>query len=923
MLIRDTSPRRRWFAVVLLGGLVLGLWAAEHWRWRPVEAKRTTAAPPVPAAVDAGGPLPLLEVAIADADWAILAAHRERAMAAGVLEQDDAAVVPVALRRGEETATGRARLKGDWLDHVDTDQWSLRFELDRPLHGMRRFSIQHPKTRGFVMEWLVMQAATRLGVIAPRVEFVAASIRGGPQAVWYLEEHPAKELLEARGRRDGPIVRFDETGMWGTMLQYGVGPAGGVPAAVARTTGLLAADVQAFGEPRLLAAEDWNRRLHRAIDQARALQELVAGGAGAPERLHGLQALLELDGRTIDDLFVPEKLGRWLALLTFFQGFHGLGWHQLRFHHDPLTDRLEPIVFDTGAGLLVPQSQLVMLHPDVAWFYRSPRVMLAAHEQLGRMTAPGWAEQLANDLRPELLRVTAAMQASGLRVEGFDTQKLIDVVFREQAESVVKRAHDLAAVLRPRFAASFAAELAEVDLADGGPTRVVDVRAWSRTEMPVVVRGFRLANGIEVPAAQAIVGLAGLPDSAAHVVRLPDGAVLLPTDGSVVLLRFLPDRRLAGLSEIAAIKSAIRRSSEGKPLPAVDVAVVYRTAAESEDRSEPLWLRARLPDGDPRQGRPPGPTLAQALARHAFLVYDGPTDRLLVPAGRHPVGEDLLLPEDRALHLLPGAELVLAPGVVLVAGAVQALGTAAQPIRIVAADPLRGCEGVLVLGAAGPSKLSFVEFRGATEIHRGAWITTGGVTFVGAPVEMNDCRIEDAKGEDALNLVHVRIRLERCTFARSKSDELDGDFVTGQVIDCRFEDSGADGLDVSGSSLDVRGCHFERIGDKALSIGEGSDIEAHDCVVVSASIAVASKDRSSARIDGLRVGTMENYVATCYVKKPEFGPSTMVVTGLRYEGPGAARHLAMTGCSLTIDGVVVPTQPVDVEALYRQGILGK
>jgi hypothetical protein len=915
MLIRDDTRRPRLGAAAALAGLA-AVWLLALVDWR--------AAPrmPPPAAGGPASPLRELAIAFAPADRAVLAAQRERALATGVLAQDDAAMVPVVVRCGAETAAGRARLKGDWLDHVDSEQWSLRFELDTPLLGMRRFSIQHPKTRGFLGEWLVMRCAQRLGVMAPRVQFVVASVDGGPRRVWYLEEHPAKELIEACGRRDGPIVRFDESGMWGTIAQYGASIAA-VPLPLVRTLGPWSPPIAAYGEDKLASIDGWNRRLHRAVEQLRGLRGAWSTEQPARERLRAAQAIVQLDGRTVDDLFASEKVGRWLALLTFFQGFHGLGWHQLRFHHDPVADRLEPIVFDTGSELLTTSPQLAVLSPDVAWFRRSARVQVAAHAALGAMTTPQWAAETAAALQPDVDAVVAAMKEFGVdggRVDGVDTGQLIDALFAAPLARLPERAQQLGALLRPRHAASFAADLVAVPLPDA--PHAVEVRAWSRTEMPVLVQGFRLANGTEVPAASALVGIDGVPGSASLVATLDGGAVLLPDDGTTVVFRFLPDRRMTGLGEVELIKAAIRSGVTGRTDP-LQVAVVTRLAADPSERVEPLQLRPRAADVDPRAGRPTGPPLAEALARHPFLVHDVVTDRLLVPAGVHAVAGDVLLPEDRALHLLAGAELVLPPDAVLVAGALRTEGTIAAPVRIRAADLQRGFAGVVVLGSAGPSTLAFTDFRGAREIARGAWTTTGGVTFVGAPATFTDCRFEDALGEDALNLIHVRFRLERCTFARSHSDQYDGDFVTGDVVDCRFEDSGADGLDVSGALVTVRGCTFERIGDKGMSIGEGSTVHATDNHVVSASIAVASKDRSDARIERLRVGGVQHYVAACFVKKPQFGAATMVVSGLHWEGAGPARHVAQTGCSLTVDGAAIATEPIDVEASYRAGVLGK
>ena len=162
-----------------------------------------------------------------------------------------------------------------------------------------------------------------------------------------------------------------------------------------------------------------------------------------------------------------------------------------------------------------------------------------------------------------------------------------------------------------------------------------------------------------------------------------------------------------------------------------------------------------------------------------------------------------------------------------------------------------------------------------------------------------------------------------CTFDGGVSDLLDGDFVNGTVIGCKFLNSDSDALDVSGSVLKVERCHFARIGDKALSIGEGSRVEASDCHVESAMIAASSKDRSTVSIDRLKVDEVERFVAVAYIKKPQFGPASITVNGLTWGGAAEPAFLVQTSCAMQIDGRDIPTQDLDVKALYEQKILGK
>lgn len=927
MLIHGNRPSRvaSWPLPVaaLVAGLGLGalltpgLWPAQapQGQTAPPSSAPPPTSPLLPPPRASSGELQRLDVEVTPEHWQILADHRQKAIADKFLFADPKAVVPVTLRLGSETARGTARLKGDWLDHLDTEQWSLRFDLEGPLAGMRHLSIQHPKTRGYVMEWLAMKTAERLGLLSPRVDFVDVGINGRANGVYYLEEVPAKELLERRGRLEGPVVKFEEQALWSTHMQMGFLTIGSLPSDFERAYLVFDAPTDAFGGARLRQLPNLDARLQRALRQARDLQRLAVAQDLPQEPARALLALEQLAGRTVDDLFDTERVGQWLAVCTFYQGFHGMLWNQFRLYYDPRRDRLEPMIYDTGADLLHRPGELVVASPDARWFRSSPSALSHCYATLGQMTEPGWFDGLLQDLRPELYRAARAMKAAGIEIPGFDVLDALELLLRQQTER-------LRAFVRPLVPAAFGARLVGAPAPEQADERTVEVDVQATTKVPTRVDGFEFDNGQRVAPAAVLVGIAGLPDSAQFVAQLPDGAVLLPTDGRAVRFRFPANARLVGLSEVQAIKQAIRQAT-GMAEPKHRLHVLYRSVAVAAPERAPLVLEAVTDPLRAEQGRPAAPDLWATLERHSWLTYDLGSGRLVAAPGTHqPVG-DVILPEHCTLVLPAGCEVRLQPGTALVAGALRATGTATAPARITAAEPAQGFGGLLVLGTAGPSECTHLTVSGGTELARGGWQVSGGVTFLRAEANFTDCEFRDGHGEDLINLVCLPFRFTRCRFHHSPSDLFDGDFVTGEVVDCEFADSGEDAVDVSGSRVQVRNCRFQRIGDKALSIGEGSQLTAVDCHVASAMIAASSKDRSSAQILRLSVAAVANFMGTAYAKKPEWGPSTLDFQDLRWTGAGTPKYLAQTGSVLRVDGAELPAVPVDVEALYRAKILGR
>ncbi len=141
---------------------------------------------------------------------------REEALASGVLIQGPDDLVPATIRLGNRTVRTRIRLKGDWVDHLTDDRWAFRIHVRRGDHifGMRRFSLHHPRARDYHGEPLFHEMLRSQGLAAPRYMFVNVVLNGDDLGLLALEEHFSKELLEAHGRREGVILRFDESMAW-------------------------------------------------------------------------------------------------------------------------------------------------------------------------------------------------------------------------------------------------------------------------------------------------------------------------------------------------------------------------------------------------------------------------------------------------------------------------------------------------------------------------------------------------------------------------------------------------------------------------------------------------------------------------------------------------------------------------------------
>jgi len=249
-------------------------------------------------------------------------AKRDEALEQGVLIRGDNDYVPAKIRSENSEIKVKLRLKGDWVDHLEGKKWSFRIQTAGKSHlfGLRRFSIQHPKTRGFQGEALIHEVFSQFDILSPRYSFVDVVINGDNIGIMALEEHFSKELLERNGRKEGVIIRFNESLVWDANdgSERGFGGA---------FDSHFNAKIDAFQASKIKKSERLTREYATAVGLLRGFtsKQLPAS-----------------------KVFDSELMGRYLAIAQFFGIWHEIRWHNQRFYLNPLTLKLEPIAFDAN-----------------------------------------------------------------------------------------------------------------------------------------------------------------------------------------------------------------------------------------------------------------------------------------------------------------------------------------------------------------------------------------------------------------------------------------------------------------------------------------------------------------------------------------------------------------------------------------------
>lgn len=122
---------------------------------------------------------PKLSITLAEGDWSLLLNYTDSARQTGMIaDRYKTEFVAKANYGNDKNQPCEIRLKGDWADHAMREKPSLRVTMgdSAAIMGIQRFSLQHPRTRNYIYEWLFLEAMRAEDIFGPTLYFCA--VRG-------------------------------------------------------------------------------------------------------------------------------------------------------------------------------------------------------------------------------------------------------------------------------------------------------------------------------------------------------------------------------------------------------------------------------------------------------------------------------------------------------------------------------------------------------------------------------------------------------------------------------------------------------------------------------------------------------------------------------------------------------------------------
>ena len=790
--------------------------------------------------------IPSFNIDIKFKDMQRLISKREDALDLGRLIKADNDYVTGRIRFNDKNHKIKTRLKGDWVDHLEGDKWSFRIHIKGDNHflGMRRFSIQHPRTRNFESEILLFEALKREGILVPRYFFVEVSINGKNIGLMALEEHFSKELLELQRRKEGVIIRFNEDSYWKSEFSNSL-------------DNFKIAQITPFRSNKVARS----KKLSNDFILARNLLKGFVRGYLKPSQV-----------------FDPNIMGKFIAIADVWGSTHMLRWHNLRFYYNPITTLLEPIGFDATLPKEINQSSSVVLDEPIvsAIIDGDPLIKLVYLKTIKKVV-----QEMEKGTTKKWFQALSKKQLGILHKE---FPLLNGIRFKE----IAKRGR--AAIARTQIKTEYPEVL-----------QVNSIRDKSSLYLELI-------NPLTQPI--RIEEIYCDKKSTRKNKFILDDSIKLPLH---VRPTFLGDRPKVKKISYNLLQKGFK----------CDIVLSVKIVGEEmlrrvqSKKSDPAIKKQVLPNFN----------LQETLDLHPFIKYVEGENILQVLPGVWQVSEWIVVPKKMTMEISKGTTLRFDKTSGLIAnGPVNLKGTREEPVVLTGSNHLSGFDawsGIALINAQTSSIWSHVKIFKTSGVSKGEWGLSGGINFYESDIIMENVSFIGSQSEDALNIVRSKFDLKNITIKNTTSDGFDSDFSSGTIENGRFENigsqGGGDGVDVSGSKVTVINSYFENISDKAISVGENSNLKATNIDIKNADIGVASKDGSLLTISDSKFSEIRKAGLMSYIKKPEYESAEILAKNISIESTGD-KFISQSGSKITIDGVETPSVDLNVKNLYSSDV---
>lgn len=260
-----------------------------------------------------------LIITISENDYNAIKRIRQQAFDDEYYVRDKDKYFPATIQWHDSIYKVKLRLKGDMLDHLDSEKWSYRIFVNgnRKILDMTSFSIQHPKTRNFIWEWVYHEMMKKEGIIALDYKFIKVTINDSNYGIFAMEEGFNDHILVKNKRKSGTILKFDEEKYWQQLYK--------------KNTNEPLNNNKFFIESKIISTAK-NDTSFDIVNQTKTLIMILDSFKNG-----------KINSSEIFDINI---VCNYLAISEILGARHGLNWINQRMYFNAISKKIEPIAFD-------------------------------------------------------------------------------------------------------------------------------------------------------------------------------------------------------------------------------------------------------------------------------------------------------------------------------------------------------------------------------------------------------------------------------------------------------------------------------------------------------------------------------------------------------------------------------------------------
>ena len=749
---------------------------------------------------------------------------REQAFDKEILETTDDSWVKAMIFTEDDIFKSEMRLKGDLLDHLKGKKWSFRIKLKKQASwlGMRTFSIQNPKSRYFIAEWLAHQIMRQEGLLTPKYGFIPVALNGESLGLYAYEEHFEKQLVESQNRREGPILKFTEESFWVLMKVKNVEDT------LYEMPVYEACAIKPFKEKKTFEAPN-------LTDQFLIAQNL----------LYQYKWCLAKPS----EIFDIDKVAKLYAMVDVTKMYHATRWHNQRFYYNPIISKIEIIGYDgyIDGGIYDWSNRAIFgnftpskikntkAESRINHQFFSDTIFVEKYIQyLEEYSDTTFINKCFNEFIDEIKFYENLMQKE-YKDYNYDYTFLY--------ENARKIRQDL-----PNYKIKVEQGLYDNFTFTDAPPKIYN-STYHKMLAPEYIRVFTEYTS-----------------NAENTFKIIN---YCPYNIEIVGIGKNSDFLDKKFKESYIVNSYNDENNSKIFTTTFSGDYLFVSVAEHDTAFAIPILQWHSPQAtSPRQ---------EIEEKNTFPVsnyYTVENKKVIFNKGKYEITENIIIPNNYKVIIEAGTELDFINNSIFISNSpVYIQGEKNNKVLIKSSDGT--AMGFTVLQCTEKSTIENTIFDGLNTLNYMGWSLTGAVNFYEADVEIKNTTFSNNKCEDALNIICSDFLVTNCSFNNIFSDAFDSDFSTGLLTNTTFTEIQNDAIDFSGSQVTIVECDINNVGDKGISGGESSNLIVKNCTVNNSKIGIASKDKSIVEIFDTKVSNSV-YGLVAFQKKPEFGSAKII-----------------------------------------------